>query len=106
MQIINNREGRDYANEKIDFSEIDTVELQERNLDKLVNGVSVFVFKKKDGTYRTAVGTLNPNTIPMEKSDEAKTYHRPSPLNQTFYDLQKNVFRSYNIESLIAIIEL
>lgn len=82
-----------------------TIELQEHNLQRLVNGVSLFVFRKKDGTLRKSIGTLNPNTIPKEKGEEAKRYHKPAPHNQTFYDLQTNEFRSYNVDSIVALID-
>ncbi len=81
------------------------MDLHERNLDRLRKGISIFIFTKKDGGLRKAIGTLNEATIPKERGDEVKKYHKPSPVNQTFYDLQTNEFRSYNVDSLVALID-
>ena len=43
--------------------ESSALELHEINLHKLTRGVSLFVFKTKDGEPRVAYGTLNPDNI-------------------------------------------
>lgn len=87
------------------FEAVSQIALQELNLDRLIKGVSIFIFRKKDGSLRKAIGTLNENTIPRIRTDEAKKAHTPSPNNQTFFDLQSLEFRSYNVEALIAVIK-
>ncbi len=81
------------------------VALYEHTLDKLRKGVAVFIFKKKNGDYRKAIGTLNEATIPKERGEETKRYIKPSSEKQTFYDLQINDFRSFNVDSLVALID-
>jgi len=82
------------------------IDIQEHNLQRLMAGVSMFVFKKAKGELRKAIGTLNPAFIPKERSTEpAKKQHKPAPNTQTFFDLQANEFRSYNMDNIIAIIE-
>lgn len=94
-----------YAKSEIQSQNITSVDLYEHTLDRLRKGVAIFIFRKKDGTYRKAIGTLNEATIPTEKGDEARSYHKPSPLNQTFYDLQTLQFRSFNVDSVVALID-
>lgn len=85
---------------------VTTIELQEHNLQRMTAGVSLFVFKKAKGELRKAIGTLNPAFIPKERSTEpAKKQHKPAPNTQSFFDLQANEFRSYNMDLIIAIIE-
>ena len=64
---------------------------------RLINNTVSFSYKKKDGSIREAVGTLLKTAIPAiageRKSDPVKV--------QVYYDLEKQQWRSFNIESLI-----
>ena len=76
--------------------------------DTLNNGFARFTYRKKDGTFRTALGTRSPLLIPVDKlprdimnndegiwTDSAKTI--------PYFDLDKGEWRSFsvlNFESL------
>ena len=49
-----------------------------------------FEFKKKDGTSRKAVGTLNEELIPTVKKEKK---------NVSFFDLEKNAWRSISSDT-------
>ena len=71
--------------------------------DALKDGVVTFSFTKKDGSERIAKGTLKRDLVPEY---EAKT-DRPPTKNygaMTYYDLEKNAFRSFKIVNLIGIV--
>ena len=84
---------------------------------KLRTGVVKFKFKKKDGTTRDAVGTLNPALMPSEEDQRAQyeQLRQADPTNtQTydemlrmfddrkgymiyFWDLEKNAYRQFHV---------
>ena len=84
---------------------------------KLRTGVVKFKFKKKDGTTRDAVGTLNPALMPSEEDQRAQyeQLRQSDPANtQTydemlrmfddrkgymiyFWDLEKNAYRQFHV---------
>lgn len=72
--------------------------------EKLQQGETHFVFKKKDGSRRHAVGTLNLDLIPEAdkqfKSDEQK---EPSMTCVTYYDLEKMAWRCCKTENILEI---
>lgn len=72
--------------------------------EKLQQGRTNFVFKKKDGSRRQAVGTLNFDIIPNEdtqfKSEEQKE-ERDDQV--TYYDLEKMAWRCCKTENILEI---
>lgn len=72
--------------------------------EKLQQGETHFAFKKKDGSRRHAVGTLNFDIIPEEdtqfKSDEPRE-ERDDQV--TYYDLEKMAWRCCKTENILEI---
>lgn len=72
--------------------------------EKLQQGEVHFVFKKKDGSRRAAVGTLNFDIIPKEdtqfKSEERKEERQDQV---TYYDLEKMSWRCCKTENILEI---
>lgn len=72
--------------------------------EKLQQGETHFVFKKKDGSRREAVGTLSFDIIPVEdtqfKSEEQRE-ERPDQV--TYYDLEKMAWRCCKTENILSI---
>ena len=85
---------------------------------KLRTGKVKFSFKKKDGTMRNAVGTLNPALMPSEEEQrrmyDAQRQEEPESHQQTFdqmlqmfedrkeymiyfWDLEKNAYRQFHV---------
>ena len=63
---------------------------------------SVFEFLKTDGkTIRKALGTINPMFVPPTKG-----LRTPPPTTQVFFDVEKNAWRSFNMERLESILEV
>lgn len=59
---------------------------------KLTEGVIQFAFKKLDGTLRTAVGTTNLGSIPLDSHPKGV---RDSPNSVvTFFDIEKREWRA------------
>lgn len=57
-----------------------------------------FLFKKKDGTLREAIGTLKSDILP-----EIKGTGRPLNFDlQIYYDIEKKSFRSFKKSNLIS----
>ena len=59
---------------------------------RLKNEVIQFAFKKVDGSLRTAVGTTNLSTIPVESHPTGKREASEKQVN--FFDLEKKEWRS------------
>ena len=62
------------------------------------------VFTKKDGTIRTMICTTNMNIIPSEKHPTGNGIQ--NEINQNIkkvYDLEKNDWRSFRIDSVISV---
>ena len=71
----------------------------------LQEGKVQFVFKKKDGSRRPAVGTLNLDLIP-EADKQFKTDGQdkePSQTCVTYYDLEKMAWRCCKAENILEI---
>ncbi len=71
----------------------------------LTSGKTDFVFIKKDGTRRTAIGTLNldevPDTDKVFKHTEEEKQERPD--QTSYYDLEKMAWRCCKFDSVIEI---
>lgn len=65
----------------------------------------VFYFKKKDGTIRKAIGTLNPEIIEKMTTNFTKNGYVPReiPNVQRYFDLEKNAWRSFNVDNFINV---
>jgi len=77
-----------------------------QDLQKLLreNTLSV-LFLKKDGTQRAMLCTLNPEHLPNEdkqEGDEVKTVKKQSEESLAVWDLEKNAWRSFRLDSLIS----
>ena len=67
-----------------------------------------FQFKKKDGTIRDAVGTLNLDLMVQEdgKKYEFKTSGKPEcPTTMGYWDLEKKMWRSFVLTQFIGLAE-
>ena len=72
---------------------------QYKNVTAMKSGIVSFTFKKVDGSIRQATGTRHAAHITVS----IKGSERPSPFNICkYFDLEKQAFRSYRIENLIA----
>lgn len=67
---------------------------------KLHEGVVEFSYRKKDGSIRTAKGTLNDGYIPEEHLPKGDSYVSPDNV-QRYYDLNSEGWRSFLIENLV-----
>lgn len=66
--------------------------------DMLHKGIVEFEFIKKDGTVRSAKGTLEPSLLPPAKPEGDSEVATPRKKNDSvfvYYDLEKNAFRSF-----------
>ena len=64
--------------------------------DMLHKGIVEFEFIKKDGTVRSAKGTLDPVHLPPAKPvDGDATPRKKNDSVFVYYDLEKNSFRSF-----------
>lgn len=76
--------------------------LQEKMMEQAVK----FQFKKKDGTIRDAVGTLNLDLMVQEdgKKYEFKTSGKPEcPTTMGYWDLEKKMWRSFVLTQFIGL---
>ena len=72
--------------------------------EKLQQGKTNFVFKKKDGSRRQAVGTLNFDIIPAEDTQFKSDEPREERTDQvTYYDLEKMAWRCCKTENILEI---
>lgn len=64
-----------------------------------------FTFRKKDGTIRRAVGTLNLGLIPdLDKRFKRSEEERVERTDQTsFYDMEKGAWRCCKFDSILTI---
>lgn len=72
--------------------------------EKLHQGKVKFVFKKKDGTRRPAVGTLNFDIIPPADTEFKSDTQREERDDQvTYYDCEKMAWRCCKTENILEI---
>lgn len=72
--------------------------------EKLQQGKTKFVFKKKDGSRREAVGTLNFDLIPTEDTQFKSDEPREERTDQvTYYDLEKMAWRCCKTENILEV---
>ena len=64
--------------------------------DKMLReGVVDFEFIKKDGTVRSAKGTLLPEHLPAPKADSDSTPRKTNENVMVYFDMEKKSFRSF-----------
>ena len=66
----------------------------------LKNGFARFRYTKADGSARTALGTLSPELIPLDKlpkGDDASTKIHDVVKAFAYFDLEKMEWRSFNV---------
>ena len=69
--------------------------------ERLSDGIISFAFKKLNGHLRTAVGTTNLSSIPVQSHPKGG---RPKPETQiAYWDLEKGQWRSLNTAQEIFI---
>ena len=64
---------------------------------KMLSGITEFTFEKKDGSLRRAKGYIKPVT---HSANQKKENYKTVP----YFDAEKNAFRCFKVESLIAVI--
>ncbi len=68
------------------------------------NTLSV-LFTKKDGTQRTMLCTLNTDLLPVadkKEGDEVKKEKKQNEESLAVWDLEKNAWRSFRIDSIVS----
>lgn len=69
----------------------------------LCAGKVKFQFTKKDGTVRTAIGTLNPGMITRKPAGGCNPVKEAG--YQTYFDLEKDAFRCFAESKVIGVVE-
>ena len=64
-------------------------------------GAYYFWYRKKDGTYRDAIGTLNHDLIPADKQPKGIVNRHDVLSSVAYFDLEKNEWRSFGCDSLL-----
>lgn len=76
------------------------------DLKKLLkNNTLSILFNKKDGTQRTMLCTLNADLLPVvvkKEGDEVKKEKKQSDESLAVWDLEKNAWRSFRIDSIVS----
>ena len=76
--------------------------------EALSNGFARFIYFKKNGTARIALGTRSPSLIPIDKlpkgdmSDGSDTWE-DSAKAIPYYDLEKNEWRSFSVLNFVCL---
>ena len=65
-------------------------------------GVVTFYYSKADGSIRKAMGTLT--NVPAGATLGGKRVTKPSYKTMTYFDIEKDSFRSFKVENLICTI--
>lgn len=76
--------------------------------EKLQHGEVYFVFKKVDGSRRAAVGTTNPDLIPLDLLGSQKTPEQSLEEQKAqgivrYFDIEKQSWRSCRVDSILEI---
>lgn len=70
-------------------------------VDRMISGVVRFKYRKKDGSERIAIGTLQSDKMPDTKGNKSTL----GIASQVYYDIDKEAFRCFNKISLIEVID-
>lgn len=68
----------------------------------LREGIVEFEFIKKDGSVRSAKGTLVAEHLPAPKADSDGTSRKASENVMVYFDMEKQSFRSFVKESFVG----
>jgi hypothetical protein len=68
----------------------------------LREGIVEFEFIKKDGSVRSAKGTLVAEHLPAPKADSDGTSRKPNENVMVYFDMEKQSFRSFVKESFVG----
>lgn len=76
--------------------------------EKLQQGEVNFVFKRVDGSRRAAVGTTNPDLIPLDllgsqKTPEQSLEEQRSQGIVRYFDIEKEGWRSCKVENILEV---
>ena len=74
--------------------------------DILRQGECEFIFIKKNGEEREALGTLHPDYLPIQDQDAPRGQSNETEDTLTYFDLNANNWRRFIIDSLISDPEL
>ena len=69
----------------------------------LAVGVATVTFIKKDGTVRVMQATLDPKNLPVVEARVNATPRKENPDVVAVYDMEKNAWRSFRIDSVTSI---
>ena len=69
--------------------------------NKMRHGDVTFYYYKADGSIRKAIGTLA--NLPSGISINGKRMTKPSYKTMSYFDTEKNAFRCFKVENLIAV---
>jgi len=70
--------------------------------DKMKNGIAHFVYKKKDGSYREAFGTLNRDLIDNYINNSGESRYKYQCM--VYFDVQVGWFRSFRWENIVSVL--
>lgn len=70
--------------------------------EKMKNGIVHFVYKKKDGSYREAFGTLNGDLIDNYVNNSGESRYKYQCF--AYFDVQAGGFRSFRWENIVSIL--
>ena len=68
----------------------------------LREGIVEFEFIKKDGSVRSAKGTLVAEHLPAPKADSDGTSRKPNENVMVYFEMEKQSFRSFVKESFVG----
>ena len=69
----------------------------------MCKSTATFTFRKVDGTLRHSTGTLSVQVIPSHSIPAGIRPHAKNSNRQTYFDMDKQEWRSYKRENLISI---
>ena len=72
---------------------------------KLHENILKITFEKKDGTVRNMLCTLKSEHIPQQDSSNKGTKKKENPDVLAVFDVEKNAWRSFRIDSVIQWLE-
>jgi hypothetical protein len=73
-------------------------------LKELREKVVLFTYRKKDGSYRNAVGTVCEDLIPKERLSKIVPTGAVDGIKQNYFDFGSKEFRAFDTSSVVAII--
>jgi len=76
--------------------------------DALSNGFARFTYYKKDGTFRTALGTRSLSLVPTDKlpkgdMSDGEATQEDSVKAIPYFDLDKNEWRSFSVLNFVSL---